>query len=162
MADNLGTGRPDEVRLVFGRRIRKDAKGEFSTRVVTRGTEVTVNVAYRESRIKQCLKEGKALRIETVVNEPNDLGCQRRLRNLDDLQGRARAANRRLLEVRRVGQSCAVSTPLLERVSLPTLEEGQRAPALRFGDPASWRWPAPSARWCTSSSASPIGVFAPG
>src|SRR5205807_7220209 len=77
----------------------------------------------------------RALPHGSVVNEPNDLGCQRRLRNLDDLQGRARLANRRLLEVQRVGQSCAISTPLLERVSLPTLEEGQRAPALRFGDP---------------------------
>jgi hypothetical protein len=135
VADNLDLGRPDEVKLIFGRQIYKNTKGEFSTRVVTRGTEVTVNVSYRESRIKQYLKEGRALRIETVVNEPNDLGCQRRLRNLDDLQGRARLANRRLLEVQRVGQSCAISTTLLERVSLPTIEEGQRAPALRFGDP---------------------------
>ncbi|MGH9224415.1 MAG: hypothetical protein ACRD2W_11690 [Acidimicrobiales bacterium] len=162
VADNLDIGRPDEVKLIFGRQIDKDTKGEFATRVVTRGTEVTVNVSYRSSRIKQYLKEGWALRIETVVNEPNDLGCQRRLRNLDDLQGRARLANRRLLEVQRVGQSCGISTTLLERVSLPTLVEGQRAPALRFGDPASWLWPAPSARWCTSSSASPIGVFVPG
>ncbi len=135
VADNLDVGRPDEVKLIFGRQIRSTTKGEFSTRVVTRGTEVTVNVSYKNSRIKQYLKEGRALRIETVVNEPNDLGCQRRLRNLDDLQGRARLANRRLLEVQRVGQSCAISTPLLERVSLPTLVEGQRAPALRFGDP---------------------------
>ncbi|MCA1673184.1 MAG: hypothetical protein LC799_13635 [Actinobacteria bacterium] len=48
--------------------------------------------------------------------------------------GPARLANRRLLEVQRVGQSSAISTTLLKRVSLPTLEEGQRAPALRFGD----------------------------
>ena len=135
VADNLDVGRPDEVKLIFGRRIRSDTKGEFATKIVTRGTEVTVNVFYKNSRIKQYLKEGRALRIETVVNEPNDLGCQRRLRNLDDLQGRARLANRRLLEVQRVGQSCAITTTLLERVSLPTIEEGQRAPALRFGDP---------------------------
>lgn len=135
VADNLDVGRPDEVQIVFGRQIRKNTKGEFATKVVTRGTEVTLNVFYKNSRIKEYLKEGRALRIETVVNEPNDLGCQRRLRNLDDLQGRARLANRRLLQVQRVGQSCAISTPLLERVNLPTLVEGQRAPALRFGDP---------------------------
>ena len=135
VADNLDIGRPDEVKLVFGRQIRSTTKGEFATKVVTRGTEVTVNLFYKNSRIKEYLKEGRALRVETVVNEPNDLGCQRRLRNLDDLQGRARLANRRLLEVQRVGQSCAITTTLLERVSLPTIEEGQRAPALRFGDP---------------------------
>ncbi len=135
VADNLGIGRPSEVRLIFARRIRSDTRGAFRTRVVTRGTEVTLDVNYRDSRIKEYLKEGRALRIETVVNAPGDLGCQRRLRNLDELQAKARAANRRLLELQRVGQSCAISTPLLERVALPSVEEGQRTPALRFGDP---------------------------
>ncbi len=135
VADNLGTGRPDELKIIFGRRIQKNTPGEFATKVVTRGTEVTVNVFYKSSRLKQYLKEGRALRIETVINDPGDLGCQRRLRNLDELQRLARAANRRLLEVERIGQSCAISTELLERVGLPTTEAGQRAPALRFGDP---------------------------
>ena len=135
VADNLGTGRPDELKIIFGRRIQKNTPGEFATKVVTRGTEVTVNVFYKHSRLKQYLKEGRALRIETVVNDPGDLGCQRRLKNLDQLQRTARAANRRLLEVERIGQSCAISTALLERVGLPTSEGGQRAPALRFGDP---------------------------
>ena len=135
VADNLGIGRPSEVRLIFGRSIYKNTKGPFRTRVVTRGTEVTLDVNYRDSRIKEYLKEGRALRIETVVNAPGDLGCKRRLHNLDELQTRARAANHRLLEIQRVGQSCAISTPLLERVGQPSVEEGQRTPALRFGDP---------------------------
>jgi hypothetical protein len=37
------------------------------------------------------------MRIETVVNAPRDLGCNARLPNLDELQARARAANRRIL-----------------------------------------------------------------
>ncbi len=135
MAENLDIGRPSEVRLIFDRQIYKNTKGTFRTRVVTRGTEVTLDVNYRDSRIKEYLKEGRALRIETVVNSPDDLGCQRRLRNLDELQVKARAANRRLLELQRVGQSCAISTALLQRVGQPSVEEGQRAPALRFGDP---------------------------
>ncbi len=135
VADNLDVGRPDEVKIIFARRVQKNTPGEFATKVVTRGTDVAVNVFYKNSRIKQYLKEGRALRIETVINEPNDIGCQRRLHNLNDLQAKARAANRRLLEVQRVGQCCAITTPLLERVTLPTIDEGQRAPALRFGDP---------------------------
>jgi len=135
IADNLDVGRPDEVKIIFNRRIQRNTPGEFATKVVTRGTDVTVNVFYKKSRIKEYLKEGRALRIETVINEPNDIGCQRRLHNLADLQTKARAANGRLLEVQRVGQCCAITTPLLERVTLPTTHEGQRAPALRFGDP---------------------------
>jgi hypothetical protein len=135
VTDNIGLGRPSEVRVIFGRNIYKNTKGTFRTRIVTRGVDVCVDVNYRDSRIKEYLKEGKALRIETVVNSPNDLGCQRRLHNLDELQAKARAANARLLAVQRAGQDCAISTPLFERVALPSVKEGQRVPALRFGDP---------------------------
>jgi hypothetical protein len=135
VADNLGIGRPSEVRLIFDRNIYRNTKGTFRTRVVTRGTEVTLDVNYRDSRIKEYLKEGRALRIETVVNSPDDLGVKRRLHHLDELQVKARAANHRLLEIQRFGQSCAISTPLLERVGQPSVEEGQRTAALRFGDP---------------------------
>jgi hypothetical protein len=134
VADNLDIGRPDEVKLIFSRRIRSDTKGEFATRVVTRGTEVTVNAFYKHSRIKQYLKEGRALRIETVVNSPTDLGVQRRLHNLAELVEKAKGANRRLLELQRAGQGCAIETALWERISQPSREEGQRTGALRFGD----------------------------
>ena len=135
VADNLDLGRPDEVQLTFGRQIRSNTDSPFSTKVVTRGVDVIVNVFYKHSRIKEYLKEGRALRIETVCNSPTDLGCKRRLHNLPGLQAKARAANRRLLTIQRAGQGCAVSTALFERVALPSLEEGQRTGALRFGDP---------------------------
>jgi len=135
VADNIGLGRPSEVRVIFGRNIYKNTKGRFRTRVVTRGVDVCMDVNYRDSRIKQYLKEGRALRIETVVNAPGDLGCQRRLHNLDELQAKARAANARLLAVQKAGQDCAISTSLFEHVAQPSLQEGQRVSALRFGDP---------------------------
>jgi hypothetical protein len=135
VTDNLDLGRPDEVQLIFDRRVTRRTPGTFSTRVVTRGVDVTVNVAYKASRIKEYLKAGRALRIETVINDPTDLGCQRRLHNLPELQARARAANTRLLMLQRVGQGCAISTALFERIALPSVEEGQRTGALRFGDP---------------------------
>ena len=37
---------------------------------------------------KDNLKEGSALRIETVINQPRDLGCNARLPNLDELPPR--------------------------------------------------------------------------
>ena len=42
--------------------------------------------------------DGRALRIETVVNSPDDLQCHRRLQHLDQLQTNARAVNSRLLD----------------------------------------------------------------
>jgi hypothetical protein len=138
VSDNLDIGRPELIELVFKRgqpRGRK-AKWDSKTKIVSYGTEVNVNAFYRHSRIKQYLKDGRALRIETVVNDPDDLGCLRRLQHLDELQSRARAINSTLLDTERVGQGCVLASPAFERIAQPTLtEDGRRAPALRFGDP---------------------------
>lgn len=135
MADNLDIGRPDAVQRIFGRKIRSDTVGTFSTKVVTRGVDVTVNVFSRHARIKEYLKEGRALRIETVCNAPGDLGCKRRLQHLPERQTKARAANRRLRMIQRAGQGCTLATAQFERIALPSVEQGQRTGALRFGDP---------------------------
>lgn len=137
--DNLGLGRHDEVELIFKGRVERRGRPPkipptFKTKVVTRGVDVTINVFYKHSRIKQYLKEGRALRIETVVNSPDDLGVQRRLHNLDDLQAKARDVNRRVLETERAGQGCAIGPTLFERIQQPYIWEGQRTGALRFGD----------------------------
>jgi hypothetical protein len=34
--DNLDTGRPDQVALIFNRRVRRDTPGTFRTRVITK------------------------------------------------------------------------------------------------------------------------------
>ena len=140
VADNLDIGRPDSVELIFhgprhlGRPPQLDCVPK--TKIVTRGTEATVNAFYKNSRIKQYLKNGRALRIETVINSPDDLRCHRRLAHLDELQSKARAVNRRLLDTERVGQGCVLASPAFERIAQPSLaEDGRRAPALRFGDP---------------------------
>ena len=74
VADNLDIGRPDNVELIFDRppdppRTATDDRASRITRIVTRDTDrVTVNAVYKHSRVKQYLKDGRALRIETVVN----------------------------------------------------------------------------------------------
>jgi hypothetical protein len=89
----------------------------------------------RWGQIGLTFPDGRAWRIETVINSPTDLGVQRRLHNLDELQGKARAINHRLLDTERVGQGCVLASPAFARAAHPTIEEGRRAPALRFGDP---------------------------
>jgi hypothetical protein len=81
-------------------------------------------------------KDSRALRIETVINDAYDIGVLRRLEHLDELIAKTRDVNRRLLDTIRVGQSCVLASPAIERVAQPTLtEDGRKAPALRFGDP---------------------------
>ena len=141
VADNLDLGRPEQVEILFkrdprGRKPKDPAGGVFKTAIDRNCNGVVISAYWRRSRVKQYLKDGRALRVETVVNSPDDLGVARRLHNLPELQARARAINTRLLETEKAGQGCVFDSPALARISQPTLtEDGRRAPGLRFGDP---------------------------
>jgi hypothetical protein len=93
-----------------------------------------MDLRYKHSRIKQYLKEGRALRIETVINKPSDIGIRARLEHLPELIAKARGVNGRLLMIERAGQGCAIGSALFERIHQPYIREGQRTGALRFGD----------------------------
>jgi hypothetical protein len=134
VADNIGVGRPEEVSIVFARPLRRPAKTTYGTRVFTTGTDVRIDFRYKHCRIKQYLKDGRALRLETVINNPSDLDVRRRLEHLGELVAKARQVNHRLLIIERAGQSCAIGSALYERIHLPYDREGQRTGALRFGD----------------------------
>jgi hypothetical protein len=141
IADNLDIGRPANVEIIFKRHIRRDTPGVFRTAIDRPAVGpdtggVVLNVFYKHSRIKQYLKDGRAMRIETVINAPRDLGCNARLPNLAELQDKARACNRRILDAERAGQGAILASPAFERIAHPSVDaDGRRTPALRFGDP---------------------------
>ena len=72
---------------------------------------------------------------EQASNDTYDFDIGRRLRNLDDLKKIGFAANRRLLGVQRLSHDCTLGADMLDGLHRPALIEGQRASALRFGDP---------------------------
>jgi hypothetical protein len=96
VAENIDIGRPEQVAIVFARQVRKTTKEPFRTRVFSAGSDVKIDFAYKHSRVKQYLKDGRALRIEAVINKPSDLGVLARLEHLPLLiakaQGRQSAA----------------------------------------------------------------------
>jgi len=81
--DNPGIGRPDKVNIVFGRQIRRRGKnpapGSFRTRVITTGVAPYLYLYYKKTQVKQYLKEGRALRTETTINQPRDFGTGKEL-----------------------------------------------------------------------------------
>ena len=102
---------------------------------MTHGTDVRIDFRYKSSRVKQYLKGGRALRVETVINKPADLSLKAGLSNLPELVDKAKQVNSRLLMIERAGQSCAIGSALYERIHQPyTDQEGHRAGAVRFGD----------------------------
>ena len=133
--ENLDIGRPDQVQLIFERRVRKDTPGRFRTRVLTAGVIPSLHVDYKSTKIKQYHKEGRALRTETTINNPYDFKINKGLNNLPALREIGFAANRRLLHVQQLSHDCLIDEDAFRRVNDPVQVDGQRASALRFADP---------------------------
>jgi hypothetical protein len=137
--ENLDIGRPDMVQLIFNRRVTKRTPGRFRTRVLTDGVIPSLHVDYKNSRIKQYFKQVPGVRevgarTETTVNNTRDFSIGKRLCNLPALRQVGFHANRRLLEVQRLSQDCAMGEETLHRLNRPVQVNGQRTSALRTTD----------------------------
>lgn len=133
--ENLDLGRPSQVSLVFDRKVIRRTPGRFRTRVITDGVVPSLHVDYKKSRIKQYHKDGQALRTETTINDTRDFAIGRRIENLQELRKIGFAANRRLLDVQRIGHDCFIGEASFQDMQRPVTVDGQRAAALRFADP---------------------------
>jgi hypothetical protein len=134
--DNLDLGRPDRVQLIFDRVVTKKTPGEFRTRVIQDGVHPCLHISYKNFDLKQYFKEGRGCRTEGTFRDPNDFGVNKGLSNLPYLQKLGRQINRRLLEVERVSHNSGLSGDSIQPVVQPTVtEDGEKAPALKFGQP---------------------------
>jgi hypothetical protein len=132
--ENLDIGRPSQVQLIFDRKVSKRTPGRFRTRVITDGVVPSLHIDYKNTRVKQYHKGGRALRTETTINDTRDFGIGKRLKNLPALQQIGFRANRRLLDVQKISHDCAIGADAFQQVVRPVEVDGQRASALRFGD----------------------------
>jgi len=132
--ENLDIGRPDQMQLIFDRRVTRRTPGTFRTRVLTEGVVPSLHVQYKKSKVKQYHKEGQALRTETTINDTYDFSIGRALRNLPALREIGFAANRRLLRVESLSHDCLIGEDHLDAVIQPVVVKNQRAAGLRFGD----------------------------
>ncbi len=135
IGENLDLGRPEEIQLIFNRRIPRNTRARFRTRVVTRDVTPSLNVYYKTTRIKQYHKENRALRTETTINNTYDFRIGRRLHNLPKLRQIGFAANRRLIELERLSHDCILSEDTFRAIDGPVAAGRQRASGLRFADP---------------------------
>jgi hypothetical protein len=137
ITDQLGLGHPDKVQIVFGRTVSRRTPGRFATEVITRGVAPAIQAHYKHSKVKQYLKEGRALRTETTVNDPYDFGVNRTLtkQSWDALLALGHDINARLLIAQLTACQCAPDPTALQAIVLPSVHDGLPAPGLRFGDP---------------------------
>jgi hypothetical protein len=140
--DNLDIGRPDQVGLVFDRRVisrgHHRTPGRFRTRVITDGVTPSLHVDYKHTTIKQYHKEGRALRTETTINDTRDFEIGKRLVNLPALREIGFHANRRLLGVQRLDHDPIIGARDLHTLTDPVVtDKGTRVPGLRLGQQRS-------------------------
>ena len=132
--ENLDLGRPEEGQLIFNRKIDRRTPGRFRTRILTQDVTPSLNVYYKNARIKQYHKENRALRTETTINNTYDFGIGKRLHNLPKLREIGFAANRRLLDVERLSHDCMLTEDTFQTINGPVAAGRQRASGLRFAD----------------------------
>jgi len=123
--DNLDLGRPDRVSLIFDRKIIRKGKratpGRFRARVITDGVIPSLHIDYKNSKIKQYRKLGKALRTETTINDTHDFGVARGLSHLPELKEIGYSASRRLLGVQRISHDPAEGAAALAALTNPVI-----------------------------------------
>ncbi|MFP5375844.1 MAG: hypothetical protein ACLGIO_03550 [Acidimicrobiia bacterium] len=135
--DHLDLGRPDQVALIFDRKVIRTTPGAFRTKVITKGVDPQLSIYYKSSRLKQYFKEGRALRTETVICDTRDFGIGRRVcaENWHALRAVGEAANRRLCDAEAAAAHPAPDVATFLQVTRPTITEGHYSPGLRFGEP---------------------------
>jgi hypothetical protein len=128
---NLDIGRPEEMQIIFGRRVAAAPEGGSRTRLLRTGDEVTLNAYFRHSRVKSYLNCSRALRTEIVINDT--------------------------VSVRAVSLR---AQPLSGSRDDPWWTGGGPRPC-GSATLGSWPWPAPCAHASTLAAGSPIGAFVP-
>ena len=136
--ENLDLGRPDRISLLFPKRITRRTPAPthgYRTRVITTGIAPSLHVEYKHTDVKQYFKEERALRTETTINDPTDFQSKKALETLPQLRATGARINEQMLAVERVSHACSLSQDALALLQTPRQQDGQRIPALRFGDP---------------------------
>jgi hypothetical protein len=113
--DNLDIGRPDKVSVIFDRQVRRRGAhrtpGTFRTQVITDGVDPYLYLYFKKTQVKQYLKEGRALRTQTTINQARDFGIGKALTHLPALEQIGFTANRRLPDVERISHDPPPDSP---------------------------------------------------
>jgi hypothetical protein len=134
---NRGIGRPDKLSTVFGHRITKTYRGGLKTQIADHhlGNPV-IRSEYKDSSIKQYVRDHRLLRTEATSYNTVDLGVGKSIRNLPQLRRVMRGINERYLAIQQDVLETYVDRGQLARLRQPTIApSGRRTPGLKLDDP---------------------------
>jgi hypothetical protein len=79
LREHLHLGRPDMLKVIFDRQIRRNTPSVYVTRILRQGVVTCLKVFYKHSWLKQYNKGGRVLRTEICINTPMDFMIKKSL-----------------------------------------------------------------------------------
>jgi hypothetical protein len=134
---NRSIGRPDKLSTVFGYRITRAYRGGLKTQIADHhlGNPV-IRSEYKDSSIKQYVRDHRLLRTEATSYNTPDLGVGKSIRNLPQLRRVMGGINDRYLAIQQDVLETYVDRGQLARLRQPTITpSGHRTPGLKLDDP---------------------------
>jgi hypothetical protein len=137
MDANRGIGRPDKLAIIFGRpNFRPDTRtGQTLLKTTQTGLPV-LSSSYKQTLLKQYVKDGIGLRSESASRQLKDLAVPKNINNLPKLREVMDRANERYLSVQQDILASYVDRGQLEQLRQPSISPtGRRVPGLHIDDP---------------------------
>jgi hypothetical protein len=137
MDANRGIGHPDKLAVIFGRaQFHPDTRtGQTYLKMTKLRTQV-LSASYKNTSIKQYIKEGIGLRTESASNQLNDLSLPKNVQQLPKVRAALNTANQRYEEVQQDVLASYVDRGQLEQLRQPSVSaSGRRVPGLHLDDP---------------------------
>jgi hypothetical protein len=133
---NRSIGRPDRLSTIFGHRITKTYRGGLKTQIADHHlSNPVIRSEYKDSSIKQYVRDTRLLRTETTSYNTPDLGVGKAIRNLPQLRHVMRGSNDRYLAIQQDVLETYIDRGQLARLRQPTITpSGHRTPGLKLDD----------------------------
>ena len=134
---NRSIGHPDKLSTIFGSRITRQYHGSLKTQIADHhiGNPV-IRSEYKDSSIKQYVRDHVLLRTEATTYNTADLGIRKSTHHLPQLRQVLRGINDRYLAIQQDVLETYVDRRQLARLRQPTItSSGRRTPGLKLDDP---------------------------
>jgi len=134
---NRTIGQPDKITTIFGRHITKKHSGKLKTTIhdMHLGNPV-IRSHYKNSIIKQYLRDERNLRTEAATNDVRDYRVGKAVKNLPELRNKLQSTTRNYLDIQQDILETFVDRGQLHQLSQPTIyPNGKRIPGLKLDHP---------------------------
>lgn len=133
---NYALGHPDKLAVVFGRPLfRPDTRTGQAEVTITRLRTPVLRAGFKNTSLKQYVKDRSLLRTETTCHQLHDLSLPKHIRHLPRLRQILGQSNRRCLDAQQDVLETYVDRGQLHELRQPTISPtGRRTPGLRLDD----------------------------